>query len=135
MLSHYKREKQGLLIMFLDMKRNNCSYNIFILGDIIVGLEQKRQGHFIWGNVIIMLGFLPNIVFFVWFVIANKSKLRYKSTWTKIMMAGMVQVITFLRYIHIIIKSNHDMSLRYIGLATNTFVIIFQFSFIIHLCR
>ena len=73
----------------------------FLLGDVIVGQEQYHSGDVIWGNVIMLLVLLPNLLFIIWFTLAQRRKLflmKEKTyTWIKILVSGMVQLITVIR--------------------------------------
>ena len=66
-------------------------------GDIIVGKEQIDKGETWWGFWIVMLMFVPNLVFIVWFILANRNKLSSGGTWLKITIAGSVQLVTLIK--------------------------------------
>ena len=74
-------------------------YSVFLLfkGDIIVGKEQIDKGETWWGFWIVMLMFVPNLVFIVWFIIARRNKLSSGGTWLKITIAGSVQLVTLIK--------------------------------------
>ena len=68
---------------------------------MIVGQEQYLNGDVIWGNVIMLLVLLPNLLFIIWFTLAQRRKLFSRKektyTWIKILVSGMVQLITVIR--------------------------------------
>ena len=66
-----------------------------------MGKEQIQNGETWWGFWIIVLMFFPNIVFIVWFILVNRKKFGSKDTYMKIMISGMVQLITVIRYVQI----------------------------------
>ena len=70
-----------------------------IIGDYIVAKGYIEKGDVVWGSTIIMLMFVPNIIFMAWFVQGFNKKLCQKTTWEKIFAAGSVQLITIIRYI------------------------------------
>ena len=41
----------------------------------------------------------PNIVFIIWFIEVNRTKMWQKDTYFKILIAGMVQIISLIRYV------------------------------------
>jgi hypothetical protein len=96
-----------LSITVLEGSHNRHCF-VSCLGDIIVGMEQQEQGDVIWGNVIMMIVLLPNFLFLIWFCVAHRKNLflkgRRKDTWMKIVISGMVQMITFIRYLTILHK-------------------------------
>ena len=61
-------------------------------------MEQHQQNDVVWGNVIMLLVLLPNLVFIIWFGLAHRKSLGSKDTWMKITIYGMVQMFTFIRY-------------------------------------
>ena len=74
----------------------------FCLGDVIVGHDQRKNGDKNWGNAIILLVLLPNLLFVFWFTLAQRKRIftkkKFGQTWMKIILSGMVQVITVIRY-------------------------------------
>ena len=74
-------------------------FNNLSTGDFIVGREQLEKGEYTWGSVIILLMFVPNVVFMAWIAHANRKDFGKKETWAKILIAGNVQLITLVRYV------------------------------------
>ena len=69
-----------------------------IIGDAIVSKGYIDNGDVVWGSTIIVLIFVPNIIFMAWFVQGFNKKLCQKATWGKIVAVGSIQVITIIRY-------------------------------------
>ena len=66
-------------------------------GDTQVGIDHIKEGNIVWGCIVILLQFLPNVVFIVWFILANQGHLRKPGTWKKIAIAGLIQLVTLMR--------------------------------------
>ena len=69
----------------------------FLIGDSQVGVDHINGGNKVWGYTIISIMFLPNLVFIVWFTFSHRGSLLQSGTWAKILIAGSVQLLTFLR--------------------------------------
>ena len=74
-------------------------YVFYIIGDIAVGEEKIQNGDTTWGSVIIFLIFLPNIVLIVLAMFGNIKNIRSKDTLFKVIIAGLVQIVSVFRYI------------------------------------
>ena len=74
------------------------AYNI-IIGDTQVGIGHIKNGDIRWGCTVILLQFLPNLVFILWFVLSHKGRLFESGTCGKILIAGSVQLVTLARYV------------------------------------
>ena len=68
-----------------------------VAGDTQVGVDHINNGDVVWDYTIIFLIFLPNLVFILWFTLANRGHLLEAGTWGMILTAGSVQVVTFMR--------------------------------------
>ena len=75
----------------------NLTYFKISKGDTQVGIDHIKDGNIVWGCTVIMLQLLPNVVFIVWFILANQGHLREAGTWKKIAIAGSVQLVTLIR--------------------------------------
>ena len=78
-------------------KNINMTYIQISKGDTQVGIDHIIEGNIVWGCIVILLQFLPNVVFIVWFILANQGHLRQPGTWKKIAIAGLVQLVTLMR--------------------------------------
>ena len=58
------------------------------------------RGDKVWGGAIIGLMFVPNIVFMVWVWHGNRRKVSRMETLAKVVTAGLVQVVTIVKYVH-----------------------------------
>ena len=68
-----------------------------IKGDTQVGVDHINNGDLVWGSMVILLQFLPNLVFILWFILSQKEHLCESRTWGKIFFAGSVQIVTLMR--------------------------------------
>ena len=75
----------------------NLTYFKISKGDTQVGIDHIKDGNKRWGYTVIMLQLLPNVVFIVWFILANQGHLREAGTWKQIAIAGSVQLVTLIR--------------------------------------
>ena len=75
----------------------NLTYFKISKGDTQVGIDHIKDGNIVWGCTVIMLQLLPNVVFIVWFILANQGHLLEAGTWKKIAIAGSVQLVTLMR--------------------------------------
>ena len=73
------------------------SYFKQLLADLIVGVEQIEGGHYWWGSWIIVLTFLPNIIFWIWYTYVRRKKLGECETWKNLLLVGNVQLVTILK--------------------------------------
>ena len=69
----------------------------FNLGDILVTIERLREGHVVWGTTIIVLMFLPNVLFIVWMILGSHRKLCHKDTGLRLALGGGIQCVTIMR--------------------------------------
>ena len=79
-----------------------------IKGDTQVGADHIENGDVVWGCTIILLQFLPNLVFILWFTLSHRGRFCEAGTWGKIMIAGSIQIITLCRSVKE--KGYHRMS-------------------------
>ena len=45
-----------------------------IASDALVSKERLEQGNYVWGSVIILLMFLPNVLFLIWMLLGSRRK-------------------------------------------------------------
>jgi hypothetical protein len=69
-------------------------------GDVSVADNHVSNGDYVWGYTVILLMFLPNIVFVLWFLNGNKKKLLQADTWAKVLVAGSIQLVTIIKYVY-----------------------------------
>ena len=87
----------GSNIKSLFCSKIHLTYFKISKGDTQVGIDHIKDGNIVWGCTVIMLQFLPNVVFIVWFILANQGHLREAGTWKNIAIAGSVQLVTLIR--------------------------------------
>ena len=103
------------MILLVSQIKINISQNIFwclilisklailtpfpFLGDIQVSIGHINNGDYVWGITILLMNFLPNLVFMLWFIQGLKGQLLKPRSWAMIFLAGSVQLITLMRYV------------------------------------
>ena len=78
-------------------RKINTNYNEISEGDTQVGVDHINDGNIVWGYTIILLQFVPNVVFILWFILANQGHLLEAGAWKKILIAALVQLVTLMR--------------------------------------
>ena len=68
-----------------------------IIADTGVGVDHIENEDYVWGITIILIMFIPNLVFLIWFALSHKGRFNEPGTCAKILIAGSTQLVTFAR--------------------------------------
>ena len=90
---------QNHKLPFIYIDDDILIFSFIFVADITTAHTYIDQKDYVWGGTIISLMFLPNIVFMIWVWNGNRRKASRTETLAKVITAGLVQVVTIVKYV------------------------------------